>query len=77
MDEHVAPEGFSDWDAERVVTDRYGEWRTGGARADQQPRHPAQKRITDAEAAGITLRRVLGGTDAWQPAERGEANVYH
>lgn len=67
MDEHVAPEGFSDWDEERVVTDRCGEWRTTGARADQRTRHPAQKRITDAEAAEMTLARVLSGEDAWQP----------
>ena len=68
MDEHVAPEGFSDWDTERVVTDRYGEWRTAGARADQNARHPGQKRLTDAEAAEITVFRVLGGEDEWKPA---------
>lgn len=50
MDEHVAPEGFADWDEERVITDRCGEWRTTGARADQSTRHPAQKRLTDEEA---------------------------
>ena len=53
MDEHVAPEGFADWDEERVITDRCGEWRTTGARADQRTRHPAQKRLTDAEAEEI------------------------
>ena len=67
MDEHVAPEGFSDWDGTRVVTGRCGEWRTTGARADQHPRHPAQKRLTDREAAEITIARVVGGTDHWQP----------
>ena len=30
--------------------------------------HPAQKRITDREAAGITREKVLGGEDGWQPA---------
>ena len=63
MGEQVAPEGFCDWDAERVVTGRYGEWRTTGARADQGTRHPSQKRLTDEEAAQITLSRVLGRTD--------------
>ena len=66
MDEHVAPEGFCDWDEERVVTERCGEWRTSGVRADQSPRHPSQKRLTDEEAAQITLPRVLGGTDGWR-----------
>ncbi len=69
MDSHVAPEGFSDWDDERVVTDRYGEWRTAGERADQRTRHPSQKRITDAEVAEITLSRVLGGEDGWHPEQ--------
>lgn len=73
MDEHVAPEGFSDWDTERVVTDRCGEWRTAGERADQNARHPAQKRLTDAEAAEITVFRVLGGDDGWKPAGRSAA----
>lgn len=67
MDEHVAPEGFSDWDEERIVTDRCGEWRTAGARADQRTRHPAQKKLTDREAEEITLAGVLGGEDGWQP----------
>ena len=57
MDEHVAPEGFADWDGERVVTDRCGEWRTFGARADQRTRHPAQKRLTDREAERIMQYR--------------------
>ena len=67
MDEHVAPEGFSDWDDERVVTERYGEWRTTGDRADQGTRHPAQKRMTDEEAARVTQALVLGGSDGWRP----------
>lgn len=67
MDDHVAPEGFADWDEERIVTKRCGEWRTTGARADQQTRHPEQKRLTDKEAEEITLPRVLGGDDGWHP----------
>ena len=69
MDEHVALEGFCDWDAERVVTERCGEWRTTGSRADQSTRHPSQKRITDGEAAQYTVFRVLGEPDGWQPDE--------
>ncbi len=67
MDEHVAPEGFSDWDPERAVTDRCGEWHTTGAREDQTTRHPAQKRIPEDEAALYTVARVLGGADDWRP----------
>jgi pectinesterase len=53
MDEHVAPEGFTDWDETRVVTGRLGEWKTAGVHADQSPRHPSQKRLTDQEAGEI------------------------
>ena len=70
MDEHVAPEGFADWDAGRKLTERCGEWGTTGARADQRTRHPAQKRLTDAEAAGLTMFYVLGGKDHWQPERK-------
>lgn len=68
MDEHVAPEGFCDWDDERRISSRCGEWRTTGSRADQRTRHPAQKRMTDAEAEGISIRSVLNGEDGWNPA---------
>ena len=70
MDEHVAPEGFADWDAVKVVTERYGEWGTTGARADQTPRHPRQKRLTDQEAQTLTLPEVIGGYDGWRPDRR-------
>ena len=71
MDECVAPEGFSDWDSERVVTDRCGEWGTAGERADLGARHPAQKRLTDEEAAAITADSVLAGTDGWRRNHEG------
>ena len=69
MDEHVAPEGFCDWDKDRVVTDRYGEWHTTGVRADQTVRHPSQKRLTDEEALKITLPQVMSGSDDWRPED--------
>ena len=68
MDEHVSPQGFEDWqnwDGIRPVTDRCGEWRTTGARADQSTRHPNQKRLTDEEAARVTVEAVL---DGWKAA---------
>ena len=70
MDEHVAPQGFCDWDTDRVVTDRYGEWHTTGARADQALRHPSQKRLTDEEALLVTLPQVISGPDGWRPDRR-------
>ena len=63
MDACVSWYGFMDWDEFRVVTDRLGEWRTTGARADQSVRHPMQKRMTDAEARLVTRSAVLSGWD--------------
>lgn len=70
MDECVSPEGFQDWQGGAKVTERYGEYGTTGARADQSSRHPAQKRLTDEEAAMLTLSEVIGGYDGWNPAKR-------
>ena len=70
MDAHVAPLGFIDWDENRIVTDRMGEYGTTGENANQALRHSRQKRLTSEEAAEITLKAVLGGQDQWNPAER-------
>ncbi|MGN0793151.1 MAG: pectinesterase family protein [Aristaeellaceae bacterium] len=70
MDEHVSPEGFQDWQGGAPVTERYGEYATAGARADQSTRHPRQKRMTDEDAAIYTVRNVIGGYDGWNPQVR-------
>ncbi len=67
MDAHVDPEGFRDWDEERVITWRYGEYGTTGARADLSTRNAREKRLTKAEAESVTLRAVLGCWDGWHP----------
>ena len=70
MDEHVAPQGFADWDDVRKVTERYSEYATTGARADQSTRHPKQKRMTAQEAACVTIPEAIGGWDNWRPDRR-------
>ena len=70
MDECVAPEGFQDWAGGAAITARCGEYMTTGARADQSSRHPSQARLTDEEAALLTIRSVIGGYDGWNPAQR-------
>lgn len=67
MDVCVSPRGFADWDSARVVTARCGEWGTTGVRADLSNRHPAQARLTDAQAAAITPATVLSAPDGWRP----------
>ena len=75
MDECVSPLGFMDWDENRVVTDRLGEWRTAGARSDQSTRHPRQKRLTDAEARAVTPETVLSGWNPVSEEEKGAMQV--
>ncbi len=70
MDEHVSPQGFADWDEVKLVTERYAEFGTTGARADQSPRHPKQKRMTAVEAADYSIQEVIGGWDNWRPDKR-------
>lgn len=70
MDACVSPEGFQDWEGGAKITERCGEYGTSGVRADQSTRHPAQKRLTDQEAAMLTLREVIGGYDGWNPSRR-------
>ena len=70
MDEHVSPQGFQDWQGGAPVTERYAEYGTTGARADQSTRHPKQKRMTEADAAAYTIREVIGGYDNWHPQHR-------
>lgn len=69
MDECVASEGFQDW-GQTKITRRCGEYKTTGARADQSTRHPLQARLSDEEAAMLTIRNVIGGFDGWNPAKR-------
>ncbi|MBR1407885.1 MAG: hypothetical protein IJ573_03175 [Clostridia bacterium] len=70
MDACVAPCGFCDWDEERRVTDRCGEWRTEGARASLEMRHPGERQLTDEEAQILNLPEVIGGFDGWRPDRR-------
>ena len=70
MDAHVSPQGFADWDEPKPVTERYAEFGTTGARADQSTRHPRQKRMTVVEAADYTIPEVIGDWDNWQSDRR-------
>lgn len=69
MDACVNPAGWQDWDSERPVTRRYGEYGNTGAGADLSARHPNISVLTDEEAAAVTLNAVVGGEDGWNPAE--------
>ena len=64
MDDCVSPQGFADWDGERVVTERLGEGATRGARSDPTRRHPREKIWSNTEGEQLTPALVLNG---WNP----------
>jgi pectinesterase len=68
MSSVVRPGGWSDWNKpETHQTARYGEFNSTGAGAAPAGRVPWAKPLSAAEAAGITVEKVLGGADGWQP----------
>lgn len=68
MSETVRPEGWHNWDKPyRESTARFGEYNSRGPGAAPQARVSWARRLTDAQAAEITLQAVLGGEDGWNP----------
>ena len=66
----VVPEGWNNWSQpEREKTSRYAEFGSSGPGALSLERRVTwAKKMTAAEAAGLTVAAVLGGTDGWNPA---------
>jgi pectinesterase len=68
MSEVVRPVGWHNWNLpEREKTSRYAEFNSTGSGANPKARASWSKQLTRAEAKSITLRRVLGGPDRWDP----------
>jgi len=68
MSEVVRPEGWHNWNfPERERTVRYAEFESRGAGANPRARVKWSRQLTSAEAKAITLQKVLGGTDGWNP----------
>jgi len=64
----VRPAGWNDWgQPDRQGTARFTEYGSFGPGAAAGGRAAWARRLTDAEAAAITLSRVLGGADGWSP----------
>jgi pectinesterase len=65
----VRAEGWQNWSRpEREKTTRYSEFASTGPGANDSARVAWARPLTDTEASAITVARVLGGADRWQPA---------
>jgi pectinesterase len=68
LSEVVRPEGWHNWGKPaREQTTRYAEFNNTGPGADSGQRVRWARPLTPAAAAAITLPRVLGGADGWNP----------
>src|SRR5947209_7752184 len=68
MSEVVRPAGWHNWDQpERERSARYAEYGSTGAGANARGRVTWARQLSKAEAKAITVEKVLGGADNWQP----------
>jgi pectinesterase len=64
----VRPEGWQNWNLPvREKTARYAEFRSTGPGANPKARVAWSHQLTRAQAKAITIKRVLGGADGWNP----------
>jgi len=65
----IRPAGWNDWKKpETHTTARYGEFNSTGPGASSAARVSWARQLTETEASSITLSRVLGDADGWNPA---------
>ena len=76
MSEVVRPEGWDNWrKVEKEKTARYAEFGSTGPGANPGRRVKWAKQLTEAEAKEITMGKVLGGNDGWNPLTQGKYSI--
>ena len=71
MSEVVRPVGWNNWGRPAAEkTARYAEFHSTGPGAAPAARVPWARQLTESEAKAITVEKVLGGSDGWDPREQ-------
>jgi pectinesterase len=71
MGDHIRPDGWNNWrNPTNELTARYAEYHSTGPGANPVQRVKWSKQLTDEQARDLTLAKVLGGSDGWNPASR-------
>jgi pectin methylesterase-like acyl-CoA thioesterase len=69
MADIVEPRGWDNWaNSANESTARYAEWNSSGPGANPEKRLPWTHQLTEEQAKAITIQKVLGGSDNWDPA---------
>ena len=75
MSEVVRPEGWNNWGKAEAGKTRYAEFGSTGPGATPASRPAWSTQLTKRQARVITLKKVLGGNDGWNP--KTDAKVPH
>ncbi len=70
MPANIRPEGWHNWGRpEREQTVRYAEYGSTGPGANPEARVKWARQLTCDEVSGLTLERILAGSDGWNPQQ--------
>jgi pectinesterase len=68
MSDVVRPEGWQNWNLPaREKTARYAEFNSTGPGANIKARVPWSRQLTKSQAKEITVKKMLSGSDGWDP----------
>jgi pectinesterase len=70
MGAHINPLGWNNFgNPAKEKTARFAEYKCTGPGADRSGRVPWSRELTDDEASNLTIEKLLGGDDHWDPRD--------